>query len=64
MARVDKTPWEPGCIALSNDDIRNKNPYNGKRLSAQAVFDLLGAIGGTCWQVDSNIDLIRRQSKL
>lgn len=63
MARTDKTLWEPGCIVLSDDDIRGKNPYTGKRLTSKAVFELLGAIGVVCWQADSYITTVKEQSK-
>lgn len=64
MARNDATPWQPGSVVLTNDDIRGKNPYTRRRLTEQSIYNLLGAIALTCYQSDENISLIRRQSNL
>jgi hypothetical protein len=63
MARIEHTPWEPGCIVLSDEDIRGKNPYIGKCLNPIAILNMLPAIGNVCWQLDSSISQIQQDSK-
>ena len=64
MAGPNTTPWEPGCLVLNLDDLRERNPYSRKVLSAAVVMQAIAAIAIVAYQTDSNIALIQRQSKL
>lgn len=63
MVRADRIPWEPGIIVLTLDDLRGKNPYNGGRLTAQAIMQLMPAIGQACLESDTCITIVQAQSK-
>lgn len=63
MARPDHTPWVPGYIVLTNDDLRLKNPYNGLRLDSRRMMEILAALGSVCYLADSCIEAVKRQSR-
>lgn len=63
MAKPDRTPWEPGIIVLSVEDFNSRNPYNGYFLTQEALILMYGALTIICYQMDSAISLIQRQSK-
>lgn len=63
MATADRIPWEPGIIVLTLEDLRSKNPYNGKRLTAQSILQLMPAIGNACYEADSALASVMARSK-
>lgn len=64
MARIEHTPWEPGIIVLRHKDLAEPNPYNGGIITAQQMILIAGLLSKVCYLMDSDISLIRRQSKL
>jgi hypothetical protein len=64
MARTDGTPWQPGYVVLTDEDLQGENPYTNRRLNPEVLYKNLQAVALTCYQSDDNISLIRRQSKL
>lgn len=62
MAKPDRTPWEPGVIALGEDEVTKPNPYTGKVPNPLRAREFHQAIGITCYQVDCAIAGICRVS--
>lgn len=64
MVKPDRTPWEPGIIALRHKDLTEPNPYNDRVITSSQLVQIASLLGKACWQLDSDISLIQRQSKL
>ena len=63
MARPDTTPWEPGIIVLRRRDLAEPNPYNDGVITAAQMILIADLLCKVCYQLDSDISLIQRQSK-
>ncbi|AUM59684.1 hypothetical protein HOS55_gp082 [Pseudomonas phage PMBT3] len=63
MARANHTPWEPGIIVLRHKDLAEPNPYNDGVITAAQMILIADLLSKVCYQLDSDISLIRRQSK-
>lgn len=63
MARADFTPWEPGTICLSTEDLCSVNPYKACYIPPLNLLKILPEIGLMCYQTDSLIALIHGRSK-
>lgn len=63
MAKPDRTPWEPGTIALPPEEIFEPNPYNRGVFAPHQLTTVAFVLNKACYKLDSRISLLLKKSE-